>query len=300
MPSPTPAQQFAQLFQQPDATPELLALAIARIAYPDLDVEPVLGQFDALASFVRGEELANPTGGLTAVRFLQVICRELDFHGNREAYYDPSNSLLPDVLATRMGLPIMLCLVCMAIGRRLDVRIDGLGFPSHFMALYHAPAGSQEGDTVIDPFWGVTLEPGSVEQHLARLLGQPQPLAPQDWEPVTAQAMALRILANLRHAYLTVKDLAKAAGVLDFLIAVQPGEAQHWRERGLIHYRQGCWEQTQHDLRRYLLRIGLLATLVETPARSAKAAGAEADVNPGDRRVLAIYREAGAMLSRIN
>ena len=108
---------------------------------------------------------------------MRVITRGLDFHGNREDYYDPRNSLLPDVLERRMGLPIMLCMVCIALGRRLGVRIEGLGFPSHFLAVFRTAAG----DTILDPFLGLTLDPTEVERHLARLLGQPVNLAPEFW-----------------------------------------------------------------------------------------------------------------------
>jgi regulator of sirC expression with transglutaminase-like and TPR domain len=236
--------------------------------------------------------------GLPAADFMRVITQELDFHGNREDYYDPRNSLLPDVLERHMGLPIMLCLVCMAIGRRLGVRIEGLGFPSHFLAIFRGAAG----DTILDPFLGLTLEPNEVERHLARLLGQPVNLAPEVWRPLTAQEIALRILHNLRNAYLTAKDLTMVESVLDYLIAANPSEPQYWRERGLLHYRQQQWVEAHYDLRRYLQRVGLFGTLAGSSGVSETAApeAAVPTANQGDRRVLEIYREVSNMLSRIN
>ena len=71
------------------------------------------------------------------------------------------------------------------------------------------------------------------------------------------------------------------------------------RERGLIHHREHRWVEAHYDLRRYLLRVGLLAAVTppdEPGAVSAKAAAA----NQGDKRVLEMYREASVMLSRIN
>ncbi len=179
----TLAAQFAEAYQRGDATPERLAFEIARMAHPALDVEEQLRQLDTLAEFVQrelagdGAEGGKAQGGLSPADFMRVITRGLDFHGNREEYYDPRNSLLPDVLERRMGLPIMLCVVCMALGRRLGVQIDGLGFPSHFLAVFR----SADGDTILDPFLGLTLEPLEVERHLARLLGQPVNLAPEFW-----------------------------------------------------------------------------------------------------------------------
>jgi regulator of sirC expression with transglutaminase-like and TPR domain len=296
-----PAAQFADVYHSSDATPERLAFEIARMAYPSLDVEQQLEQLDVLASFVRGDipaAAAEDQDSLPAADFMRVINQNLDFHGSREEYYDPRNSLLPDVLERRMGLPIMLCLVCMAIGRRIGVQIDGLGFPSHFLAVYRDTAG----DTILDPFLGLTLAPNEVERHLARLLGQPVNLTPEVWRPLSPQEMALRILHNLRNAYLTAKDLPMVEHVLNYLLAANPGEPQYWRERGLLHYRQQRWVEAHYDLRRYLQRAGLFAPLASTGA-TGESAAPEATLpaaNQGDRRVLELYREVSTMLTRIN
>lgn len=305
----TLASDFAEAYQRSDATPERLAFEIARMAYPALDVEAQLNQLDALAEFVQGHlsgtgpetdaEQGDPVSGPTPADFMRVITHDLDFHGNREEYYDPRNSLLPDVLERRMGLPIMLCLVCIAIGRRLGVRIDGLGFPSHFLAVFRTAAG----DTILDPFLGLTLEPTEVERHLARLLGQPVNLAPEFWRALTPQEIALRILRNLRNAYLTAKDLAMVERVLDYLIAAVPSEPQYWRERGLLHYRQQHWVEAHYDLRGYLQRVGLFegrATAAAPGESEPQGAAMPEAANQGDRRVLEIYRETSSMLARVN
>lgn len=301
----TLAAQFAEAYQRGDATPERLAFEIAKMAHPALDVEEQLKQLDALAEFVQrqlSEDASEGSAGqgeLTPADFMRVIAHDLDFHGNREEYYDPRNSLLPDVLERRMGLPIMLCVVCMALGRRLGAQIEGLGFPSHFLAIFRSAAG----DTVLDPFLGLTLEPSEVERHLARLLGQPVNLAPEFWRALTPQEIALRILRNLRNAYLTAKDLTMVERVLDYLIAAIPGEAQYRRERGLLHYRQQNWVAAHYDLRGYLQRVGLFGSLATTGgAGESEPPGAAAPpaANQGDRRVLEIYRETSSMLARIN
>ena len=301
----TLAADFAEAYQRSDATPERLAFEIARMAYPALDVEEQLNQLDALAEFVQGHlsgagsETGEEQGELSPTDFMRVITHDLDFHGNREEYYDPRNSFLPDVLERRMGLPIMLCLVCIALGRRLGVRIDGLGFPSHFLAVFRTAAG----DTILDPFLGITLEPSEVERHLARLLGQPINLAPEFWRALAPQEIALRILRNLRNAYLTAKDLPMVERVLDYLIAAVPSEPQYWRERGLLHYRQQHWVEAHYDLRSYLQRVGLFERL-SPPGAPGEGEPQDAPIPPtanqGDRRVLEIYRETSSMLARVN
>jgi regulator of sirC expression with transglutaminase-like and TPR domain len=291
----TLAAQFADIFQARDATPELLAMELARIADPSLDAGEQLAQLDVLAEYVQGELASNPPPGESSAElFLRIVTQQLDFHGDQEHYHDPANSLLPAVLQRRMGLPIMLCLVCIAVGRRVGQEIVGLGFPSHFLALHRG----REGDTVLDPFLGVTLAPNEVERHLARMIGRPVQLTPDAWRAQTAQEMALRILHNLRNAYLHNKDLAMVVRVLDYLVAVRGDEAQYRRERGLIHLREKRWVDAHYDLRHYLLRVGLLPG--SSQSVEAGAASPTTLANQGDKRILEAYKEASVMLSRIN
>ena len=87
--------------------------------------------------------------------------------------------------------------------------------------------------------------------------------------------------------------------VLDHLVAVNSAEPQYRRERGLLHYREKRWLEAHYDLRAYLLRVGLLGA-VASPSEQGAASGQRARANQGDKRILEMYQEAGAMLNRIN
>ncbi|MBK8045750.1 MAG: tetratricopeptide repeat protein [Anaerolineales bacterium] len=210
-------------------------------------------------------------------------------------YYDPRNSLLPDVLERRAGLPIMLAIVCMAIGRRLNLQIEGLAFPSHFLALYRDAAGVW----VLDPFYGVVIEPDGVEAYLTQRLERPVHLSAQAWRPASAQAIAMRILHNLRNAYLMRQDLEMAGKVLDYLVAADPADALHWRERGLLHFRTERWEECQHDLRLYLTHCGHLDAIRVRPVAAAHGGQLE-QLSAENQQIVTIYREAGERLARCN
>lgn len=45
--------------------------------------------------------------------------------GNRENYGDPGNSLIPAVLLTGRGIPLTLCVIHAAVGRRAGLNITG-------------------------------------------------------------------------------------------------------------------------------------------------------------------------------
>lgn len=280
---------FARDFETTAVLPEQLAIDIARLAYPDLDEASYWSSLAALAEFTAPRITQRHAGRRTAEEFLHAIHAELGFHGAVDGYYDPRNSLMPDVLERRQGLPIMLSLLCMAIGRRLNLVIEGMGFPFHFMSRYR----DDHGVWLLDPFYGALVEPTELDAYLARIAGRPLQLAQGMWEPVTAQMLALRVLNNLRNAFMANSNQMMVLKTLDYLLAVQPQERHYWRERGLLHYALGDWEQAQHDLRYYLARSDNLLRILQHGDEAA----AETDE---DRRVLAIYRASGETLARIN
>ena len=74
------------------------------------------------------------------------MAQDLGFRGNAEEYYDPRNSLLSDVIETRLGIPISLAMLYVIIGKRANMRIDGINLPGHFIARYER--------ILFDPFHG--------------------------------------------------------------------------------------------------------------------------------------------------
>ena len=111
------AEAFAA--ELPHGSPERLALAIARIAYPELQPEPILAQLDQMAAEAALRVLDAPAGESRALALMQMIRLDFGMRGNTEHYYDAANSYLNVVLERRTGLPIMLSLILTAVGRRL-------------------------------------------------------------------------------------------------------------------------------------------------------------------------------------
>src|SRR5437773_10084362 len=93
-----------------------LALSLARDEYPDLDVEAYLGELDGMAHearrYLRGDLAARVSG------LCRYLFHDMGFRGNQADYYDPRNSYLNQVLDRRLGIPISLSAVVIAVGRR--------------------------------------------------------------------------------------------------------------------------------------------------------------------------------------
>lgn len=118
----------------------------------------------------------------------QFLGRDLRLRGNENEYYQYTNSLLPSVIETRLGIPISLALVYILVGRRAGIAIDGVGLPGHFLV--------RHGEVIFDPFHGGRRV--SVEECAALLAQQNLMLTQQHLDPTTPRQMLGRMLTNLR------------------------------------------------------------------------------------------------------
>lgn len=187
--------RFRELTSLPEPSIPLdeAALLIAAHAYPDLVVADELARLDGLA-----ERCYAPT--LDAlVRHLFVDER---FSGNRQEYYDPRNSFLNDVVTRRLGIPITLSVLAIAVGRRLGVPLSGVGLPGHFLLRDRV-----DTDVFVDPFdAGAVLDRRGCERAFRRVQGPGAAFDPSYLEPVGTLSILTRMLANLRAIFAATSD----------------------------------------------------------------------------------------------
>lgn len=284
---------FAEEASAPAPAPERLALAIAGMAHPRLDVAHYLHEIDLIAEAVGEGLFAVRAGKARAERFLHRINHDLGFRGDREDYYDPRNSYLNEVIDRRVGLPILLSVLCMAVGKRLAVEIDGMGLPGHFVVRYRDEAESW----LLDPFHAKLVRPEEAGDYLGRILGQPAALGADALRPATPQAIALRILNNLRNSALSGGDHALAIRALGYMVVLVPGSPALWHERGLLLYHEGDWEGADRDLRRYFFLTGHL----ELAWQAVKGEDVSQLANtPEERRALNILQQVEQMRLHLN
>ena len=213
------SERFAALVNasEDDLPLDEAALLIAAHAYPDLDIAAELAVLDGLA-----QRCVAPT--LDALR--NHLFRREWFVGNRVDYADVRNSYLNDVLGRRLGIPISLSVLLIEVGRRLGLKIDGVGMPGHFLA--------RCGDVWIDAFdAGRTMDREECYQLFLRMGGTPASFDPAYLEPVGPRAILARMLANLRvsHAQRGDADALEWIGRLRMAIPGVPlsDHAEHAR-----------------------------------------------------------------------
>ena len=137
--------ELARLTKGDDASIDLLraALVIAWLDNEELDVDAYVREVDRMVGEIKATLPASPTAAKpTASDRLAALDKflfhENGFHGSRTEYYHRSNSYLNEVIDDREGLPITLSVLYIELGRRLGLRIEGVGLPSHFI-VRHLP-----------------------------------------------------------------------------------------------------------------------------------------------------------------
>jgi regulator of sirC expression with transglutaminase-like and TPR domain len=203
MPTPALEERFASLLRRPDAQIPLdeAALVIAAHAQVGLDIDEELVAIDELAAGVR-----DPT--LTGV--VRHLFRDLGFAGNTEAYYDPRNSFLNEVVRRRLGIPITLAIVMMEVARRHSVPLAGVGMPGHFLV-----RDKVDPSVFIDAFdRGRQLDAGGCARLFRRVHGSGARLDPSFLDPVDRATIITRVLGNLRSIYAQQGDGPSLAWVL--------------------------------------------------------------------------------------
>jgi len=226
------------------------ALTIARIEYPDLDVEAYVARVNDLAVRVAAQVLPVDDPHQTIAALNRVLFEEAGLRGNRDDYYDPRNSFLNDVLDRGLGLPITLSLVYMEVARRLGFLLFGVGMPGHFLLKHYDVEGRE---ILIDCFNGGTLlSPDDCQSRLDEIYSGQMSLRPEFLMVVSKRQMLTRILNNLKSVYLARRNFRKTLPIVDLIMVIYPRSPEDVKQRALLRCSLGLKRGALEDLEQYL------------------------------------------------
>ncbi|HET9047829.1 MAG TPA: tetratricopeptide repeat protein [Chiayiivirga sp.] len=254
-PKPSPLEAWTALGTTPDAQLDLLSasLLVARDEYPDMDVALCQAQLDEHVQRVKASlpEDANLQQRLAILS--HYLFEQVGFSGNHEAFYDPRNSYLNQVLERKLGIPLSLGVVQMEVARRLDVPLQGVSFPGHFLLRLQVDGGL----LVLDPYnHGRSIDADELRSRASPHMGgveiDDQQLM-QMLEPASHRLIVMRMLRNLMHVYEEQECLDKALRCADRLVRVAPNQADALRDRGMLYHQLGHLSAARADLSRYLV-----------------------------------------------
>ncbi len=244
---------FYQEIARPEEQIDLAtaSLCYAKAEYPNLEIQNYLNALDAIAIEI-GSQLSSTAYPLKIIKAINFeLFDGYGFQGNNEDYYNPDNSFLNRVIERRVGIPISLSVIYLAIAQRLDFPMVGIGLPGHFLIR----PDFEDAGIYVDAFnRGEILFEQDCQEKLSRIYQQPVELDPAWLAPVNKKQILARMLNNLKFVYLHDRQITKAIATMSGIIKLFPDNAAQIRDRGLLYYQTNRWQEAAVDLE-YFLKI---------------------------------------------
>ena len=214
------------------------ALLIARLDDDEVDAAAYRAEVDRMAAKVKASlpEKADETAKREALN--KYLFMERGFHGSRGDYYDRANSHLSEVLDDREGLPITLSVLYIELGRRLGLKIEGVGMPGHFV-VRHVPA---KGDPVLIDVYegGKPMTKEEAAKKVEETTGQS--FKDEFLAATPKRAILSRMLHNLLSQARKENDAVGGLRYLDALLTVAPDAVEERLMRA-----GGRWQTGDRD-----------------------------------------------------
>jgi regulator of sirC expression with transglutaminase-like and TPR domain len=158
-----------------------------------------------------------------------ILFVEERFRGNEDEYYDPRNSYLDQVLFRKLGIPISLSILYLAVAERIGLAMSGVNLPAHFVVR----TGLGSSTLFVDPFHaGALMDRQGCERRVAELTGQNVALPDSAFAACDAATLVTRMLRNLKASYLRESDFSAVLPVLRRLSALTNDPAER-RDLGM-------------------------------------------------------------------
>ncbi len=145
-----------------------------------------------------------------------VLFDKLGFKSNTSDFYDPSNSMINDVIEKKLGNPVSLCTLYMIIARKLKLPVSGVNLPYLFILIYE----KENASFYINAFnKGLIFSKQDVHNYLTQLK---IPLKGEYYLACDNVTILRRLILNLIQAFSfkkntsKIKDLQELLEVLDF------------------------------------------------------------------------------------
>jgi regulator of sirC expression with transglutaminase-like and TPR domain len=192
------------------------ALLIAAHEHAGLDIPAHLALLDDLADTIPDDSFES---------LVSTLFGPGGFTGNTLDYYDPGNSLLDSVLCRRLGIPILLAVVAMEVGRRRGIPVLGIGMPGHFLI-----RSASDRDLFADPFDGPALLDRDGCREIFDSLGRSKARWNESYlSPTNRRDIVVRILNNLKAIHQRRNDYLRLGRVMK-MRSVVPGLGENERQ----------------------------------------------------------------------
>ena len=231
------------------------ALHISRIvAYDNLVIDDELSKIGDI-----GRKIAKSMKNSSEFRPTQLIekinhqlYKVENFKGNRDDYYNPSNSLLNTVIKRRTGNPITLSILYIQLANSLNFTLYPVNFPSHFMVKY--VLDDEENEIIIDPFnEGRIMDDYSLKELLDHFYPKMNiALTRKLVAKASNPDVIIRMLNNLKTSFFECQDMDSAELVNEMILNINRDDQHSLRDKGMVFLHKKSYSQALEFFNLYL------------------------------------------------
>ncbi|GAB3575920.1 hypothetical protein GCM10027578_40800 [Spirosoma luteolum] len=189
---------------------------VATYQYPDLSLDKLRQEVEQLYYdvWVDFKDEMHPDERIKAMN--NAFFTKLKFAPNTKHFHSPTNSMINQVLESRRGNPITLCVLYMLIANRLHLPVYGVNLPNLFVLTYKDNSGVQFYINVFNR--GLIFSRKDIDQYIDQLnLKQLSTF----YQPCTNADIVRRVLRNLVLAFEKIGDMDRVQEVERILETVR-------------------------------------------------------------------------------
>ncbi|WP_210466410.1 MULTISPECIES: transglutaminase-like domain-containing protein [Rufibacter] len=181
---------------------------VSTYQYPDLTLEQIMQPLAELyyEAWVNVRPEMHPYDQVKALN--HVLFKLHHFSANTKNFHAPNNSMINQVLESKRGNPLTLCVIYMALAQKLGLPVYGVNLPNLFILTFKSDVIPQFYINVYNR--GLILSKSDIDNYLLQLN-----LSPVDifYEPCSPIDIVRRALRNLSLSYEKLNDPEKATEI---------------------------------------------------------------------------------------
>ena len=212
------------------------ALLLAAADHPHAALDTARARLTGLVLRLQREAAGVETAAERARVLSELLAHTLEMTGDSADYDDPRNADFLALLDRKLGLPVTLSILYVALARRVGWAADPLGLPGHVIVRI----GSEPVTALIDAFDGGRLLAASgLAAVLTRVLGGSGAVEADHLVPLSNRATLVRLVSNQATRARRAGDVARALTLHERMTLIAPGFTGLWWERARLEQLAG-------------------------------------------------------------
>ena len=212
------------------------ALLLAAADHPGAELDTARARLTGLVLRLQREAAGVEAVAARARMLRDLIAHTLEMTGDTADYDNPHNADFLALLDRKVGLPVTLSILYVALARRVGWAADPLGLPGHVLVR----VGAEPVTVLIDAFdGGRLLGPAGLTAVLDRALGGTGAVEADHLVPLSNRATLVRLVSNQATRARRAGDVARALRLHERMTLIAPGFTGLWWERARLEQLAG-------------------------------------------------------------